>query len=248
MKLYIKIISFVILTLGINRFCWSQELENGSEFHEFITEFSQGETNQTDNITFPLLFISDNDTTYIQIKNWKKLDYCFGCEFSTLLFMDDSINYNSEFYNINENNNYVISIYLKPEKKIQNLYFTKIKNSWFLNKIIVRSIMYRDSESFFEFINEFATDTNFIKSRITSGAKYITWEDNPNELIEAPFDINEFEGDEYLFKRIYISTFDLKSDNAIFYIKGERTGYHLEYYFKKIDKKWYLTKLVNIGV
>jgi hypothetical protein len=118
----------------------------------------------------------------------------------------------------------------------------------FLTKIEVRTIKNLDTESFFDFLNRFATDTNFIKTRITKETKYITWEENQNELIESTIDISTLAGDDYLFKRIYIKSFDLDADNVELYIKGEGTGYHLEYYFKKIGGNWYLIKLVNIGV
>ena len=249
MRINIKIIIFGILTLFMNISCLSQKQEYSSGFYDFISEFSQGEAKQTDNISFPLLFISDNDTSFIQKYDWKNIDYCFGCEFSPLLFMGDSMNRNDEFYTVNEKNNYIIiSLYIKPENKIQNFCFSKLKDSWFLTKIEVRTMKSFDKESFFDFLNRFATDTNFIKTRITKDTKYITWEENSNELIESTIDIKSLAGDDYLFERIYIKNFDLEVDNVELYIKGEGTGYHLEYFYKKIAGNWYLIKLVNIGV
>jgi hypothetical protein len=102
MRISIKIISFGILTLFMNISCWSQEQEFNSEFYDFISEFSQGKAKQTDNISFPLLFISNNDTSCIQKNDWKNIDYCFGCGYSPLLFMGDSMNRNDEFYTVND--------------------------------------------------------------------------------------------------------------------------------------------------
>jgi len=248
MKIDIKLISFGILALFMNMSCWSQKKEYNSEFYDFITDFSQIETKQTDNISFPLLFIIDNDTSFINKKDWTNIDYCFGCEFSPLLFMGDSINYNDKFYTVNDKNNYIISAYIKPDNKIQNFFFSRAKNSWFLAKIEVRTIKKSDSESFFEFINKFASDKSFVKTRITKETKYITWEANPNELVESTLDLSAFEGNDYLFKRIYINKIDFDADNIVLYIKGEGTGYNIEYYFNNIDGEWYLIKLVNIGV
>jgi len=248
MRINIKIISFGIVTLLMNMSCWSQKKELNSRFYDFITEFSQREAKQADNILFPLLLISDSDTSYIQKSEWKNINYCFGCEYSPMLFMGDSIDYYEEFYTMKGENDYMISAYIKPDNRIQNFCFSRIKDSWFLTKIEAKTISNIGSESFFEFINMFSSDTSFMKTRIKKDTKYITWVENPNELIESPLDLIEFEGENYLFERIYINNINFNADNVVIYIKGEGTGYHLEYYFNRINGKWYLKKLVNIGV
>lgn len=225
----------------------SQETEYDADFYEFVTQFSQNRDTQIESIIFPLTIVSDNETSIVKENAWETMEACFGCEFSSILFMGDSIDSNSKFYKKNLDN-YVISTYIMPVKKIQNFIFKKIDSNFYLRSIDLQVIRSQESESFFDFIDKFALDTNFIAQRLIKDAKYITWENSPDELITLPIDLNFFENDEYLFKKIYINNLDTQANNVILLIKGEDTGYHTEYYFERINGKWFLTKLVNTGI
>jgi hypothetical protein len=241
--LFIGIIYFVCLYN-----CNSQEKSNGEDFYNFITQFSPGKDNQLKSITFPLPVISDNDTSFIDKKEWKLLDCCFGCEYSPILFMGNSINFEEGFYKTIGDTDYVITVYLMPLKEIQTFHFKKSNYKWHLIKLCINHFKCSEPESFFDFIDKFSTDTSFVKQRLAKDFKYLTYESNPDVLIEEPIKMKDFTDYVYLFKRIYINNYDIKSNEISLYIKGEGTGYHLEYYFRRVDKKWNLTKLINIGV
>jgi len=247
MKLTNNILLLGLIYLGCLSNCSSQENGYGSAFHNFVTKFSHEKDIQLKSITFPLTVIIDNDTAFIGEKEWKFVEYCFGCEYSPILFMGFEIDYQTGYYKIIGDTDYVISAYIMPEKKIQNFHFKKYDDKWQLIKLSITNILSQETESFFDFINEFSIDTGFVRQRLTENFKYISREIGTDNIIEIPTEIKYFSGDEYLYKRIYINNFDLESDEVSLYIKGEGTGYHIEYFFKRIDKKWYLTKLINIG-
>jgi hypothetical protein len=247
MRLTINILLVGLTYFGCLSNCSSQDNGYGTAFHKFVTKFSQEKDIQLKNIRFPLTVIIDNDTAYKGEKEWKLIEYCFGCEYSPILFMGDTIDFQAGYYKIIGDTDYVVSAFIMSEKQIKNFYFKKLGDSWQLAKLCATNIKKEESEFFFDFIYEFAKDTNFVKQRLAENIKYITREIGTDNIIEIPIKIKDFANEEYLFKRIYINNFDLESDENSLYIKGEGTGYHLEYYFKRINKKWYLTKLINTG-
>lgn len=249
MRLTFYILLIGILSSGIANNCIAQNIGYGTEFHDFITYFSQGNESQLKNIVFPLIVLTDNDTSYIEKEKWKIIDPCFGCEFSPILFMGDSINFGASYYQTKCDTENIITVYLKPEKKIQSFRFKKFNDEWFLTELCLTTINADDSESFFEFIEKFSSDISFYKQRFAAEFKYFSYdfEKVPLEIVEMPFIIDVL-AEDLLFKRIYINNLNLQSDEVSLNVKGEGTGYHLEYYFKRIDKKWYLIKLVDLGV
>jgi len=250
MKAKIVFLLIGILIIGTFEYSFGQELGYGSDFHDFTRQFFSDSEKQVESISFPLVFIVDNDTSFIKRNDWKILDYCIGCEFSTILFMKDSINSNAGYYSINENNDCVISMYLKPEKKIQNFHFSKTEKSWTLDQIFNETLTSGNEESFFEFIDKFSSDTEFIEKRLTSD--FVTavrdWDTNPKNKKELPFKREIFESHDYLFERVYIYNLNLDTDSVIIKIKGEGTGYNLKYYFTRMNGKWYFSKHYNLGV
>lgn len=249
MRLTIYILLLGILIFVIANNCSAQKIGYGTEFHDFVTDFSQGNDSQLKNIVFPLTVITDNDTSYIGKEKWEIIDPCFGCEFSPILFMGDTINFEAGYYESECDTENIITVYLKPEKKIQSFHFKKFNDDWYLTELCLTTINDNDSESFFEFIDKFSSDISFYKQRLVAEFVYISYdlEKVPLEIVEMPLIINDL-AEDYLFKRIYINNLNLQSDVVSLYVKGEGTGYHLEYYFKRINEKWYLIKLVDLGV
>jgi hypothetical protein len=163
--------------------------------------------------------------------------------------MNDSIDSYIDFYNETSDSTTVISAYIMPEKLIQNFHFKKNQNRWYLNKVYIERIERSDNESFFDFIDSFIADTKFSKSRIAKGAKYITWEDTPENLVEYDIDsLTFYSSDLYLYKNIYVTNLNMESNNAIILIKGIYTSDYIESYFSRLDGKWYLTKYISLGV
>jgi len=250
MKVKIVFLLTVILIAVTFEYCLGQELGYGSDFHDFTRQFFSESEKQVESISFPLVFIVDNDTSFIKRNDWEILDYCIGCEFSTILFMRDSINLEAGYYSENENNDCVISVYLKPEKKIQHFHFSKTEKSWTLDHIFNETLISGNEESFFEFMDKFSSDTEFIEKRLTSNFVTVVrdWDTNPKNKKELPFKREIFENIEYLFERVYIYNLNLDTDSVIIYVKGEGTGYNLKFYFKRINGEWYFSKHYNLGV
>jgi len=248
MKNILIILTVIFICFSKRDKCFSQQYGYGDDFHEFITKFTQEKDFQFNNISFPLLTISKKDTILIEKTDWDYIDYCFGCEYSSILFMNDTINSQAGYYKIVNNTDFVISVYILNEKEIRDFHFYQAESGWKLNKLYFKGINSLGNESFFDFIDVFAVDTGFVKRRLSDNFTYFTWLDSPNIIIDVPIEMKWFSGMEFLYKRIYINNYDLESDEISLLIKGEGTGYYLEYYFERIDKKWFLVKLVNIGV
>lgn len=248
MKSTIKTLTLILICFGYSNSSFSQHFGYGDEFHDFIRKFRLEKDFQLENISFPLATIYENDTTFISKKDWEHIDHCFGCEFSSILFMGDTINFQAGYYQIVNDTDYVIPVYLMNSKKVQDFHFYKTGDEWKLSKLYFKGISFGEKESFFEFIDNFAVDTSFVRQRLSNDFTYITWNDFPNERNEVPVEIKWFANDEYLYERIYINDFNLESNKISLYIKGEGTGYHIEYYFERINNKWYLVKLINVGV
>jgi len=240
----------IVFSFGPNSFVISQDSNIESEriFYDYIKAFSKSAEIQMNSISFPLKYIVDNDTLLISKENWKFKEYRFGWEISTILFTGDSINFEKDFYLKNSETDYKISVYITSEQKFKEFYFNNKKDFWQLYQIKEKKIEKNDNEFFFDFINQFANNKEFIRERTSKDIKYITWEENPKNLIEKTIDFHDFENNEFLFRNIYLDEINNLSDKIILYIKGEMTGYHSEYYFSRINKKWYLIKYINLGV
>lgn len=215
----------------------------GSGFHQFITSFGD---KQYEKIIFPLLVINEGDTNYSEEEDWQVIDQCLGCEYSPILFMNDTINRFAGYYCINDNDNYIISVYIKASDYIQDLHFVKINDKWMLSKVIKHTVIDPNGESFFKFITRFAVDADFVESRITDDFQYLEREMGAEqEYQKKGFVKSYYENQEYLFKRIYIFDYDMSSNEIQIWVKGEGTCYNTRFYFKRIDKKWYFCKEVS---
>ena len=238
------------LTFGIFEEAKSQERGYGSPFHTFITMFSQANEAQIENISFPLLNIDGKDSSYIQKSQWKPIDYCFGCEYSSLLIEGNSVNDNSGYFKNIENEKYIISVYLKQEHCIKEFFFSKLGKTWNLNCIKAQDDFDRNSAMFFKFLERFSNDMEFVKQRITSDFIIETYdlEQAPIRKVKKTYEPIFFENQELLFSKIYLENRNIKGAELILYIKGEGTGYNTKYYFKKQNEEWYLSKLEDLGV
>ncbi|MBI1307213.1 MAG: DUF4348 domain-containing protein [Bacteroidetes bacterium] len=218
------------------------------EIEQFIFGFSQSPSTQINAVLFPLPVIQGKDTTYTNQTDWEYVDYCFGCEFSPILFAGDSIDNRKQFYIQNQQDEFLVSVYLIPENIRKTFYFAKESSEWFLTKIEIPEFRSTNSESIFDFLKKFSSDSSFIEGRIADGAMYCSQEDLGEDIQEHLLTLNELKNNEYIFRRIYIHEVNPIENQMVLYVQGEGTGYHLEYYFKRENGEWFVNKLVNFGV
>ena len=180
-------------------------------------------------------------------ENWKYLKYGFGWEFSALLLTDCEPDYNLTFYKLADSDTSYIKFYSALNEKINIFQFVK-NGDWKLSKITLSDSDSQSDETIFSFFKEFSRDTSFVRNRLSDNFKYLSWDKDPNVIEEMEFELKSFLNSEYLFELIYTDKYSNFSDNAVLYIKGESTGYHLRFYFIRKNGKWYLDKYENRGV
>ena len=113
-----------------------------------------------------------------------------------------------------------------------------------------------DNEDFNNFFWSFMTDSTFQLKRIKFPLEYITWKDNLGREI----DNLEIKKDDYNYNSFYVNfvsertqvydNYELKlkpTNEKLMHWFGIETGGNSKYYFKGINKKWYLIKKIQLG-
>ncbi len=130
----------------------------------------------------------------------------------------------------------------------------KILLEFFLSFIMFSNLI-AQNEKFDDFINNFCQDSMFQFSRIKFPLLYISWDydnDRENEILIYK--------EKYKFDKLYYNLMDISDGYTIFYDNFECkfrdtdervfqwkgfTDMDRRYYFKRLDGKWYLVKILD---
>jgi hypothetical protein len=143
------------------------------------------------------------------------------------------------------------TLYFKGKNRI--LYFRQ----WILLFLFmtIPFVLKSQTEIFSNFITKFATDSVFQVSRVSFPLLYITWDEEKDE--EDSILVNK---EKYQYTALYYSLLEHGEAYTIFYDNfdcefrdtGEMvfrwmgfTDMDSRYYFKRINEKWYLIKIVD---
>lgn len=222
--------------------------EDEVHFEQFAYEYSTNVNYRLDHTSSPLLIVTNGDALFAKKEGWSSEDLHFGIEFSNLLYDDSTIYDDRTFYNSTDENLVHVRYFSPLDSKIYCYNFERQKTNWLLKSILIDEISISTDESFFEFISKFGFDNSFRQSRIMQGATYTYLDEESMSEKTTVFTSENMREQDYLFKKIYLPMTLEHSDHVSLYIKGEGTGYNDRLYFHKINKKWFLTKEINLGM
>lgn len=139
---------------------------------------------------------------------------------------------------------------------MKNIHFIFISNIivllfFFLNPVKIVS----QNENFENFIVKFSQDSIFQINRIIFPLKYITWDYSSDKEITVQIEKSKYKFDKLYYSlqysseayTIFYDNFDCKfrdTDEMVFRWRGF-TDMDRRYYFKRIDNKWFLVKILD---
>lgn len=107
------------------------------------------------------------------------------------------------------------------------------------------------SEKFEEFIDKFCMDSSFQVSRVKFPLEYISWDYEADKELTLHIQKENYKYDKLYYYSdayaVFYDNFDCKirdSDEMVFRWKG-LTDMDRKYYFKKIENKWFLIKILD---
>lgn len=226
------------------------EIKKKSErLFDFYYSFADEKKFQLERTKFPLT-IENYDKVYKTNKDDWKQDLLFtNLEYITFIYNSHTKKFD---YDEKTGNKAAFSWIYPLKGEIKNYYFIKETDKWYLTKISVQALDNKNPESFIVFLQKFMSDSIFQKSRVKFPLTYLTFDDSDDESKEITEKLNP---DDWNFNTIYdglkfMTNFSSswnteikESENMLIYIGGVENGIYIRYFFNKLDKKWYLTKM-----
>jgi hypothetical protein len=211
---------------------------------DFIWKFSGDSSFQKTRIDFPLAL---GDST-INKSEWQHDRQFIDLPYTFYLFKghDYRFGYNQDF-----GDNAIISwIYPKDSLKLDYI-FNRIDNLWRLTDLKAEMLGLDENEIPF-YISQFFYDSVFQKSHIKYPLELNTWIGDEIDSKDTTFLIERNELNliqrykgEPRFPLFRLDNANLDTYGSMFTILlgGNDNGYHIEYFFEKLDNEWILTRL-----
>lgn len=212
---------------------------------DFIWKFSDNSDFQVSRIDFPLK-LSDS---LINKQDWQHDRQFIDLEYTFYLFKGHEFNFG---YSQDFGGKAILSWVYPFDSIVIDYVFNRINSTWRLTGLNLKQF---ESESINDipfFISRFFNDTVFHKSHIKYPLEYSTWigdemdSKDTTYLIEKK-DINliqRYKGETrfplFSLNGVTLNDYDSK---FILFLGGNDNGYHIRYYFEKINSEWILTKM-----
>ncbi|HCY41799.1 MAG TPA: hypothetical protein DHV48_10655 [Prolixibacteraceae bacterium] len=227
----------------------SESGTKSEKLFDFYYKFASDKSYQLDRIEFPLTIQNADKASIINKTDWEH-DYLFiNLEYITHIFnsFNKTFDYNAEF------GDKAIFSWIYPDKQEKKDYYFRLTNGkWYLNKIITDKIDFGNSENFVLFLKQFMSDSVFQMSRIKFPLKYKTLYDSDEEsFLDTTLILNQ---SDWRFNYLYYGLKQLtnfsyswsseivENDEMLLFVSGVENGIYIQYFFKRIDNKWYLIK------
>jgi hypothetical protein len=216
---------------------------------DFYSKFYSNTDFQINRIKFPLKVVMNNQISTVQKKDWKH-DYLF----STLQYVTYITDFNNPGidYSADYGDRSVFSWIYPSLNKKKDYYFIRENSQWHLEKIVINSQNSQEPESFIKFLQMFMNDSIFQISRIKFPIKISTWTGSEEDSKDTTYLKQK---SEWRFITLYngldsLTNFsnnwdsDIKDNNQFnIFIGGLGNGISVDYYFQKIENKWFFIEL-----
>lgn len=226
--------------------------ESSEHQYEFYYNFAYENKFQLERIKFPLAVENYGKLSSIKKDNWKHDPLFPESEYYT-----DIYNSHTEEIDENEKTNKAAFSWIYPLKEeVKNYYFIKESDKWYLTEISVQPFKNKNPESFIGFLHKFMSDSTFQKSRIKFPLNYITIDFESEDMKEITLKLNPEDAhlfdinDGLQFMTDLSNSWDTEikeSDNMLLTVNGKGNGIYIQFFFNKLNKKWYLTKVSNMS-
>jgi len=228
----------------------SSKMETETEkLFDFYYKFASDKSYQLERIEFPLKIQNYGKSSSINKADWEH-DYLFvNLEYITHIFnsFTKTFDYNADF-----GDNAIFSWIYPDKQEKKDYYFQVINGKWYLNKIVMDKMDFGNTESFIPFLKQFMSDSVFQMSRIKFPLEYKTFYDSDEEnFLDTTLILNQsdwrfnslFNGLKQLTNFSYSWSSEFKdTDDMLLFVSGVENGIFIQYFFKRIDEKWYLIK------
>ena len=212
---------------------------------DFIWKFSDDSDFQVSRIDFPLKL----GDSLINKPDWQHDRQFIDLEYTFYLFKGHDFNFG---YSRDFGNKAILSWVHPIDSNVIDYVFNRINSTWRLAELNSRRFERESLNDIPVFISSFFTDTVFHKSHIKYPLEYNTWIGDEMDSKDTTYiierkDINliqRYKGEIRfpLFSLNGVSLDDYDS-KFILFLGGNDNGYHVRYYFEKIDNEWILTKM-----
>jgi len=222
---------------------------NNEKLFDFYYKFASDKPFQLDRIEFPIKIQNKDKSLSINEADWVH-DYLFvNLEYITHIFnsFTKTFNYNTEI-----GDNAIFSWIFPDKQEKKDYYFERIKGKWYLNKVVTDKMEFDNTENFISFLKQFMSDSVFQMSRIKFPLEYKTLYDSDEEsFLDTTLTLNQsdwrfnnlYHGLKHLTNFLYSRSSEIKeTDEMLLYVSGVENGIFIQYFFKRLDSKWYLIK------
>lgn len=218
-------------------------------FDDFLFNFAANNKLQHERVNFPLPVISDNDTSFIEEKQWHMQQFFMTQGYYTLIFDNEK---QMELMKDTHISHAVVEKVNLDEDKVEQFTFQRKNGLWTLTDIRQNAMYQNANASFLNFYERFSRDSLFQIASLDQPVKtslpdpdddfsYIDGEFYPEQWVDFKPPIMP----QHLIYNILYGQEYKQSNKKLFIIRGIANGLETEMTFQMKGGEWKLTKLTN---
>lgn len=217
-------------------------------FNDFIYSFTHSHKYQLERVVFPLPLINNNDTDFINKKDWQFTRLHLENEVYTVFF-DTKKSMEIEKYN--DLQDVKIEMFDMNKNKVCDYCFNKLKSEWHLVKIKKYPLTNYPDHEFMIFYNKFASDSLFRNENMNSMISYVG--PNPEddyETISGTISSAQWSAFCPDLPALHFTNIDYgqaKTDGnmRVVVLESGNSGFYSVLFFKKAQDSWKLYRYEN---
>lgn len=215
-------------------------------FDDFFFNFASNRKLQTERTEFPLLAISNGDSTYVKKSEWKYEPFFIDQDYYTLIFDDEE----QEAYTSDTTvTSVVVERFSLDSQEVSQYFFSRESGRWMLCSIVSEALPRNANAQFISFYLRFVTDSVFQHQSLSEQIMFVGPDPEDDfaqmEGLITP-DFWEAFRPELPSQTVYNIVYGHQnpaSTQKIFLIRGIANGQEIEMTFRQRRGVWKLTRL-----